>query len=91
MEYIAFIRNQESNYYLFADMSNVIRAQVFSGRRDPTGSMLNRLVVTGGRQQIKSWLATVKYTGDAPVAVPVFTHSGFPDPTGEGCPLAPPG
>ena len=35
--------------------------------------MLRAMVVTGSRQQLASWLDSCKYTGDAPVAVPVFS------------------
>ena len=54
-------------------MSNLITSAVFSGRKDPSPDMLRKLVVSGGRQQIKAWLAKCKYGGDGPVALPVFT------------------
>ena len=54
-------------------MSNMIAASVFSGRKDPTTTMLNRLVVKGGNQQLKTFLDSSKYEGDEPVALPVFT------------------
>ena len=54
-------------------MANLIKASVFTGRKDPTMDMLKAMVVRGGRQQITEWLKTCKYTSTEPLAVPIFT------------------
>ena len=54
-------------------MSNLIKAATLTGKKDPTDAMFRRMIVTGGRQQLKAWLARTNYGGESPVAVPVFT------------------
>ena len=54
-------------------MSNIIRATTLVGRKDPTVAMMQAMVITGGRQQVRQWLASCKYEGAAPTAVPIFT------------------
>ena len=53
-------------------MANIIKASTLMGKKEPTEALLRSLIVTGGSMQIKSWLTTVKYDGDSPVAVPVL-------------------
>ena len=54
-------------------MANLIKAAVFAGRKDPPTKLLEKLVVTGGNQQLEAFLKDAKYGGDDPVALPVFT------------------
>ena len=54
-------------------MANLIKASTLTGRKDPTKEMLKAMIVRGGRQAVREWLAACKYTGDSPTAVPIFT------------------